>query len=242
MISVAVCDDENTITNQIETLLYDISRRENIPVEVDVFYSGHHLEQQILGEKKYDLIYLDIQMENGDGITTAEKIRKKDESVLFVYVSGYDKYMMDLFRLDVFSFIKKPIEKERFEKIFLSANQRICKQRFYFVYRYKNAEYKIPCVDIMYFESYGRKIMIHRRDNVTESFNGKLSEVEKQLHAGKIPFLRIHKSYYVNFHYIKARTKSEVILTDGTKLPVSKDIGGCFGKEYSRLLGGEIDV
>lgn len=239
---MAVCDDENAITNQIETLLDDISKRENIPIEVDVFYSGHTLEQQILAGKKYDLIYLDIQMENGDGIAAAETIRKTDENALFVYVSGYDKYMMDLFRLDVFSFIKKPIEKTRFEKIFLNANERICRQRFYFVYRYKNTEYKLPCTDIMYFESSGRKIIIHRRDGATESFNGKLSDVEKQLQAGKIPFLRTHKSYFVNYHYIKARTKTDVTLTDGTKLPVSKYMESGFGEQYSRLLGGEINV
>jgi len=48
-------------------------------------------------------------MENGDGITTAKNIRKTDENVLLIYVSGYDKYIMELFRLDVFAFIKKPI-------------------------------------------------------------------------------------------------------------------------------------
>ncbi len=117
MITIAVCDDEKTVTGQIETFLYDISQRENIPVDIDVFYSGHDLEQQISGGKSYDLIYLDIQMEGGDGISTAEQIRK--------------------------------------------------------------TEYKIPCIDIMYFESRGRKIIIHLKENGADSFNGKLSEVEK---------------------------------------------------------------
>lgn len=242
MIHIAICDDENTITTQIETFLVDISQREHIPIETDVFFSGQTLEQQILSGQRYDLIYLDIQMEGGDGITTAENIRKTDENALLIFVSAYDRYLMALFRLDVFSFLKKPLDKARFEKIFLSANQKICKQRFYFVYRYKNTEYKIPCIDIMYFESYGRKIAIHLSNNTVECFNGKLSEVEKQLHAGKIPFLRIHKSYFVNFHYIKARAKTEVTLTDGTKLPVSKAVGNDFGKQYSKLLGGEIEI
>ncbi len=48
-------------------------------------------------------------MKGGDGITAAENIRKVDDNVLLIYVSGYDKYMMELFRLDVFGFIKNPI-------------------------------------------------------------------------------------------------------------------------------------
>ena len=51
--------------------------------------------------------FLDIQMKGGDGITAAENIRKVDDNVLLIYVSGYDKYMMELFRLDVFGFIKE---------------------------------------------------------------------------------------------------------------------------------------
>lgn len=101
------------VSNQIEALLTNVSRRENIPIETDVFYSGHALSEQILSWKRYDLIYLDIEMEGGDGIATAKSIRKTDENALLIYVSAYDKYMMELFSLDVFAFIKKPIEKTR---------------------------------------------------------------------------------------------------------------------------------
>ena len=59
---------------------------------------------------------------------------------------------------------------------------------------------------------------------------------------GKIPFLRIHQSYLVNYHHISARSKTEVKLTDGTKLPVSEERQKAFSNSYSRLLGSEIDM
>lgn len=242
MLTIAICDDEQKITSQIEAFLFDLGQKQGILLETDVFYSGCALEQQISGGKRYDIIYLDIQMENGDGIAAAEAIREKDETALLIYVSGYEKYMMELFRLDVLAFLKKPIDPVRFETVFLEALKRINRQRFYFTYHYKNAEHKVSCMDIVYFESSGRKIIIHRRESGAESFNGKLSEVEAQLNAGKIPFLRTHKSYLVNYHFIKARSKTEITLTDDTKLPISKDRGTRFGEQYGRLLGGEIDV
>ena len=242
MIKVAVCDDETMIAAQMESIILDVCYRENIPVDVDVFYDGESMEKEIWQGTKYDLIYLDIQMENDDGITTAQNVRKTDENVLLIYVSGYDKYIMELFRLDVFAFIKKPIETESFENTFLDANRKICNQKFYFPFHYKNQESKIPCVDIMYFESQARKISIHVRNGEVEIFNGKLSEVEAWVDRGKIPFLRIHQSYLVNYHHIKSRSKKEVTLIDGTKLPVSEDRQKNFGVQYSRLLGGEIDV
>lgn len=242
MIKIAICDDENVIASQIENIIWNICKEENIPIDTDVFYSGHELEKEVFEGTKYDLIYLDIQMINGDGIITAKNIRKIDKNVLLIYVSGYDKYMMELFRLDVFAFIKKPIDSLNFKKIFLDANLKICNQRFYFSFRYKNQEYKISCIDIIYFESNGRTINVYSRDNKTEKFNGKLSEVEEKLGNGKIPFLRIHQSYLVNYHHIRSRSKTSVTLINGTKLPISEDRQKNFGKQYSRLLGGEVDV
>lgn len=112
MIRIAVCDDENVIVNQIEHIISEVCKRESIPVNIDVFYSGRELKRQVTSGTKYDIIFLDIQMKGGDGITAAENIRKVDDNVLLIYVSGYDKYMMELFRLDVFGFIKKPIDEE----------------------------------------------------------------------------------------------------------------------------------
>lgn len=100
MIKIAICDDENVIVNQIENLVVRISSMEGIPVDIDAFYCGETLEKEILLGAFYDLIFLDIQMQKGDGITTAKNIRKMDENVLLIYVSSYDKYMMELFRLD----------------------------------------------------------------------------------------------------------------------------------------------
>ncbi|WP_310602472.1 LytR/AlgR family response regulator transcription factor [Anaerosporobacter sp.] len=238
MIKVAICDDENIITSQIENIILNICKREGIPVDTEVFYSGQGLEKEISEGASYDLICLDIQMANGDGITTAKRIREMDESVLLIYVSEHEKYMMELFRLDVFAFIKKPIESKHFENVFLDANRKICNQKLYFSFCYKNKEYKILCIDILYFESSGRKINVHVRNNESiEVFNGKMSEVEEWTANGKIPFLRIHQSYLVNYHHIKCRSKTGITLNNGTKLPISEERQKNFGKQYGTLLG-----
>ena len=242
MIKIAICDDEEIITSQIDNIIHEICDQEDIQVEIDVFFSGQCLEKEIEDGRKYDLIYLDIQMNNMDGIMTAKNIRKIDENLLLIYVSGHDKYMMELFRLDVFAFIKKPIDYYNFEKIFLEANRKICNQRVYFSFRYKSEEYKILCIDILYFESSGRKISIYTKGGNVEKFNGKLLEVEEQLKGGKIPFLRIHQSYLVNYHHIRSRSKTVVTLINGTKLPISEDRRKNFGKQYGKLLGGEVDA
>ena len=242
MLKIGVCDDEKLIAGQLEEILLDLCHREHIPMDIDVFYSGYSLEKEISRGTKYDILYLDIQMENGDGISTAKAIRREDDNVIFIFVSGYDKYMIELFQLDVFAFVKKPVDIHKFEKLFIQANQRISHRKFYYAFRYKSEEYKIPCNEILYFESNGRKVRIYLRNEEVNEFNGKLSDVVAKLAEGKIPFLRIHQSYLVNYHLIKSRTKAEVTLIDGKKLPISEERQKEFGRQYSILLGGEIDV
>ena len=241
MIKVAICDDDNLIAHQLEDIILNTCNSEGIRVDTEVYYSGSALEKEVLTGQIFDLIYLDIQMEKGDGISAAKNIRKMDENVMIIFVSSYDKYMMELFRLDVFAFIKKPIIPESFSETFLEANQKICSKNFFFPFKYRNQECKIPCKDILYYESRGRQITIYEKGGTTYVFNGKLSDVEEKLEEGKIPFLRIHQSYLVNYFLIRSRTKSEVILTDGTKLPISEDRQKKFSRDYGKLLRGEIN-
>lgn len=242
MLRVAVCDDEPMIAHQIENFIYDICSREGINADIGVYDSGDALVKRIHEGQLFDLIYLDIQMKNGDGITAAENIRKTDENAVIIFISGYDRYLMKLFRLDVFAFIKKPIDADVFYETFLDANTKICNKNTFFVFQYKNREYKVLCKDILYFESRGRQVVLYMRSDEVHVFNEKLSRVEKRLENGKIPFIRIHQSYLVNYVLIKSRSKTDVTLINGMRLPISDERQKDFCKQYSRLLRGEVNV
>ena len=221
MLNIAICDDDDLIAHQIESVLHNIGDEENVKIDTDVFYSGNDLVREI---------------------SSGKNIRKKDEDAMIIFISSYDRYVMELFRLDVFSFIRKPIDRDSFVQIFLEANQRICSRNHFFSFKYKSQEYKVLCKGILYFESKARQINIHVRDGNKYVFNGKLSEVEKGLSSGKVTFLRIHQSYLVNYLLIKSRSKSNVTLINGEVLPISEDRQKEFSKEYGRLLRGEIYV
>ena len=66
MLNIAICDDDDLIAHQIESVLHNIGDEENVKIDTDVFYSGNDLVREISSGKKFDLIYMDIQMENGD--------------------------------------------------------------------------------------------------------------------------------------------------------------------------------
>lgn len=236
MLTIAVCDDEKMIVNQMEEIILKTSIKYKIPVETEGFYSGESLKTEILKGKKYDLIYLEIQLKGENGIALAQKIREVDENVLFIYVSDYEKIMRELFRLRVFDFINKPVNENHFIQIFLEANEKICQKKAYFKFQYKKEESKELFSDILYFESKGRQVYIYLNSGRTAKFNSKISDVENKLKGSKIPFLRVHQSYLINYHFIQSRTKSNVVLANGVKLPVSEKKQKRFAKEYETLL------
>jgi DNA-binding LytR/AlgR family response regulator len=236
MIKIAICDRQNAMISQLENLIFKICQYENISVEIDGFYSGESLLKGISTGAQYDLLYMDIQMIGTNGLLVAKDIRKMDENVLIIFVSGCEQYNLDLFRIDIFAFIKKPINSKDFVEIFFEANKKICNRVFYFVYRYKNNEYKIPCKEILFFESIGRKIRINLYNGDSELFYAKLSDIELQLAKGKNPFLRIHQSFLVNYHMIRSRSKAKVALVNGMTLQISEDRQKNFSIEYDRLL------
>lgn len=102
MLQIGICDDETVIAARMEELIFETCRAEGIQAGVEVFYSGNTLLEEVRRGTRYDLLYLDIHMQKGNGISAAEQIRKLDDNVLLIFVSGYDQYLMELFRLDVF--------------------------------------------------------------------------------------------------------------------------------------------
>lgn len=238
MIKIALCDDEVSITTEIENLLVDIQKQERIVMDINVFFDGTLLEKNILSGERYDLIYLDIEMRNSSGIETARKIRLKDPNVLIIYVSGYEDHMQELFEVEAFRFIGKPIKKSVFYSYFMKANERLSSCAAYFEFKFDKVVSKVLIGDIIYFESKGRAITIYLT-NGEEKFYGKLNDLERELENCKITFFRIHQSYLVSYKFIKSMTKTQVKLMNGKILQVSEEKQKESRRKYCTVLGGE---
>lgn len=125
-----------------------------------------------------------------------------------------------------------------FDKYFLEAYNKILREDMYFQFEFNRNNVKIPYSDIMYFESHGRCISIIQKDGKEDKFNSKLNSIEKITEKGKHPFLRIHQSYLVNFHYIKKICFSKIELYNGKVLYISEERQKDIREKYSQILKG----
>lgn len=220
MIKVGICDDEQRFLSQMEQTIEAIAQKYHYEVQVEVYSDGKELLEDFEKGIGLDLVFLDIEMEKVDGIETARKIRERDYHLLIVYVSSYEEYLMQLFEVEPFRFLKKPLQKEQLEEVFIKAQRRIEeKKKSYYRFQIGKTMMQVLQKDILYFESAGRKVMIHTMEKQYEYYD-KLDKVEEKLENAR--FLRIHKAYLVNVDNIEAFQYERVALMDGTVLNISE--------------------
>lgn len=221
MFKVAICDDEKVIGSHIENILLEYSEKACLKVDIKVFYSGKELYGYMESGHVFDLIYLDIEMEELSGLEVGKKIRNilKNHKTEIVYISGKDGYDRQLFDVQPLHFIPKPINSNIIIEDLKLAMLRADKWGGTFSYSKAAETYRVPIKDIIYFESMDREIRI-----VTiydeDVFYGSIQKVFESLSSYQ--FIKIHRSYLVNYSHIDVLKYDEVNMSNEEKLPISQ--------------------
>ncbi len=221
MFRIAICDDETIICAGIEQVLLDYGKTSLEDIEVEVFTSGEELCHFMQKEEEFDLIFLDIELKQMNGVEVGKMIRDemKNEIVQIVYISGKDNYYLELFEVRPMHFLHKPIEAEKIIKDVEKAMELSGRLNNIFTYRQNHNTYKVAVKDILYFEAENRQVkMITSKDSI--KFYGSLEEVYRDVE--KYHFLYIHKSYLVNYIHITRFGHKEITMTNDAILPISQ--------------------
>lgn len=241
MIRIAVCDDEKNIRSYLISLI----RGQNTECEITEFASA---DEYLSGGMEHDLLFLDIELNGSasgmDGMEMARLIRGMEQTKqpVVIFVTGYAKYVYDAFDVDAFQYLLKPVNERRFVEVFRRAQDKILsgaeQKKKTLVIRYAGTNKAIPLDNIYYMESRGHKIVLYIKDGEKASlrrleYYAKIGELEEKLQGH---FCRIHKGFLVNLSYVDEYGRTEIILTNGDKLPLSKYKYEDFVKAYLRYM------
>lgn len=243
MLRIAICDDDVRFAAGMEEMVRQEASNKGLRVETEVFSDGSALLADIAKGYAFDIVYLDIEMEQVNGIETARCIRKTDRSVIFIYVSGYDQYLKELFEVEPFRFLSKPLDTDVFRRYFNEACQRVGETKEYYQFTFNKGIKKVPLRNITYFESCNRIITIFLSDGRQESFYGKLNDVEMELEKSSSYFLRIHQSFLVNYDYIESMNFTDItvfIAGETKELKISEDRQKEVRKQLCDIAEGKV--
>lgn len=236
-IRIALCDDEPKICALLEEILTDILEDKDIHFEIEPFYSGESFCAE-LRRQIYDLVFLDIELGNRNGIDVGRYIRDelKNEVIQIVYISAKMGYAMELFEFRPINFLVKPLEYSRVKRVIDKFITITAQNTGYFEYKKKMDYYKVPISNILYFESKNRKVRIKTFDEEDE-FYGSMENVYEKVKSDQ--FLYIHKSIIVNYRQIKKISYEEVVMSDGVILPISQNRRAAIRQQCVKLRKGE---
>ena len=239
MIDIAICDDKVSFTSSIENLILGLGKKYNQDIDTDIFFGGDPLVDYIKNGKRYDLIYLDIEMIGRNGVDIAYEIRQYDRNVLIIYVTNHESFAKEAFEVSAYRFLLKPIKEEIFEKYFVSALKELQVKPVYFEYHYNKVHYKILISDIMYFQSDKRVTYIVTQGGISKCYE-KISSIDKRLQESGIMFLRTHQSFLVNPDYIESYMFDSVRLVDCMIVSISTKRRKTVGEQYCKYKGDKV--
>lgn len=235
MLRIAICDDNIPFTSEIESLLLQIKKQDYINMEIDIYFDGDSFCKKVNQKVHYDLIYMDIEMTQMDGIQAAHLLRSKNIPSLLIYISAYNTYFEKLFEVEPFRFIPKPIDFSKFYNYFQAAYNRIKHNTQFFTFSFHQKHTKIPIAEIIYLESHKRDILIHTTSAIYR-FLGKLDQIEAYIDKHNWDFIRIHQSYIINSHHIIFITLSNVRLSNDCLLRVSPKFQKILQRKYLQIF------
>lgn len=231
--NIAICDDQLDICGQLELLVEKILKNKKVKYNIDVYSSGMELCKE-MSETEYQLVFLDVEMPEKNGVEIGRYIREKlkNEKIQIVYISSKEESAMSLFELRPINFLIKPLRMEQIEKVIDKYMVVSEIHNYFFEWQKGKEHYKIPMDKINYFEISGRKIHM-LAENMQAEFYGSIEEINDRLNKEK--FLFIHKSTIVNYDYVKKISYEQVEMVDGRVFSISQSRRKSIKKQLEKI-------
>ena len=220
MYRVGICDDDKILCSLLEAQIQRLSAELLTKFEIEVWYSGESLECDLKKGAELDIIFLDIELLQKNGIEIGTFIRDEmeDTDTHIVYISSKQGYAMELFKMQPLEFLVKPISAVRLKEVLERSMKRKKYAESCFEYQRGSRIFRVSVREILYFMSMDKKVLMIKKEG-QEEFYGKLKNVMEQLPAG---FLMIHQSYVIHQEYVSEYSYESIKMMNGDVLSVSK--------------------
>lgn len=224
MIHIAICDDSKQERQILAALFKRYQELHATPLQIHIFQNGFSLLDAIDQGKRFDIMILDILMPGENGIEIARNIRASGTDTEIIFLTSSPEYAVDSYEVKAQNYLLKPVTEEKF---FVSIDSILAEldekdTASFIIYTTEKQYSRIRVSSLVYGEVTHRTITLHLADQTMISAVMTFTEFQDILKAYP-DFIYPHRSYAVNMNYIQYVTKSDIILTDGQKIPLSRN-------------------
>ncbi len=216
MINTAICDDEKYFVEELRTRIQKFFLDKRIEFRITEYSSGKNLLEH---GTDFDLLFLDVKMDDQDGFKTAEILRKNGFSGCLIFSTIMKNDMYRAFEYEAFDYLVKPVSPAAFEHTMERFVRALGTNTKQIVVSSRGQKSIIKSADILYCEIINRKISLHLSNGSTVEYYGKISELESSLGGS---FFKSHRSYLVNLRHILSCGSNEITVLGNEKIPLSR--------------------
>ncbi len=225
MLKIAICDDEKYFREELKDILIKYLDNNGIVYSIDLFDSGKEFSLLGIEMLKYEIVFLDINMDQMDGIETARIIRVQSNDIYIVFVTAFIDYTIEGYKVDAVRYILK--NNNTLTQAIEECMDAICKKMSYEVVRkdfdFIEGNRRLSLEHILYVESNLHKLTFYvMEESITQyTIYMTLDELEKVL-SGE-GFLRVHQSFLVNIKHVVKVVRYNLTMDNGTEIGIPKN-------------------
>lgn len=214
---IAICDDSDADRQYVLNMVNTWAAQTGHAVHTDTFSSAENFLFHYSEESDYDILLLDIEMEAMDGVTMAKQLRKSNDTVQIVFITGYADYISEGYEVAALHYLMKPVKEEKLCSVLDRATEKLARNEKVLNLGSGGEMVRVPVYQIRYADVFGNYVTIHALFDVTVKMT--LGELERQLDER---FYRAGRSCVVNLTQISRVTRTEIKLSDGTAIPLPR--------------------
>lgn len=230
VLKILICDDEIKYVTDLKVHIEEYMKNRFIGFSID---TATDPEEVLKNKEAYDLVFLDIQMSEIDGISLARELKLRNGKVVVFFVTSFNQYQDDAMDLRAFRFFEKPFDPNRLYAGLDKAMEYIDESYVDFFLQNDNSQHRVFVDEVRYIERQNRKVILYT--NTDQYVTSRKFEEWCDLLPSSF-FYQVHKSFLVNLHYVERYNYDELILTDGTNIPIASRKQADFHKYWFMYL------
>lgn len=214
---IAICDDETSVIEYVSSIVTEWETESGHRVVLRSFSSAESFLFSYEDENDYDILLLDIEMGKMDGVSLAKAIRKKNETVQIVFITGYSEYIAEGYEVAALHYLMKPVKPEKLFEVLNRATEKLEKNERMLTLSLSGEMVRIPLHEIAYIDVNGNYITLHGKKDYTVKKT--LGDIQKELDER---FFKVGRSCIVNLNMVQRVTKTDCYLSNGSSLPLPR--------------------
>ena len=225
----AICDDDQDYARYLEGLAAAWAQGARTALEVERFPSAQAFLFRWEERRDFDVLLLDIEMDGMDGVELARAVRRENDDVQIVFVTGYTDYIAEGYEVSALHYLTKPVNEEKLLQVLTRAVGRLKRNEKALTLVLPDQTVRLPLPQVRYLEVVHNYVTVHAGRDY--SVKRPLSELEKELDGR---FFRVGRSYILNLAFVRRASRTEAELTTGERIPLPRG-------QYDKLNRAIID-